>query len=159
MGMYVNPGNCGFAEIRNDAYVDKSGLIRLINETIDTPRRLTCVSRPRRFGKSFAAKMLCAYYDKTCDSSALFDDLQITADEKADRTDRQHRNRYDVIYLDMTNIIGKAGALNAVPFIEKSVTEELRNSYPKLKTGSVFDETLLHVTELTGNKFIMIVDE
>lgn len=159
MGMYVNPGNCGFAEIRNDAYVDKSGLIRLINETIDTPRRLTCVSRPRRFGKSFAAKMLCAYYDKTCDSSMLFDDLQIAADEKADGTGRQHRNRYDVIYLDMTNIIGKAGALNTVPFIEKSVTEELRNSYPEMKTGSVFDETLLHVTELTGSKFIMIVDE
>lgn len=38
-------------------------MISRINETIDTPRRLTCVSRPRRFGKSFAAQMLCAYYD------------------------------------------------------------------------------------------------
>ncbi len=49
--MYLNPGNSGFAGIRNDIYVDKSGLISLVNETIDTPRRLTCVSRPRRFGK------------------------------------------------------------------------------------------------------------
>ena len=65
MGMYLNPGNSGFAGIRKDIYVDKSGLIGLINETIGTPRRLTCVSRPRRFGKSFAAKMLCAYYDMT----------------------------------------------------------------------------------------------
>ena len=40
MGMYLNPGNRGFAVIRNDTYVDKSGLIGLINETIDTPRRL-----------------------------------------------------------------------------------------------------------------------
>lgn len=54
MGLYLNPGNSGFAGIRNDIYVDKSGLISLINETIETPRRLTCVSRPRRFGKSFA---------------------------------------------------------------------------------------------------------
>lgn len=76
MTMYVNPGNSGFAGIRNDIYVDKSGLISLINETIETPRRLTCISRPRRFGKSFAARMLCAYYDKTCDSSPLFDDLK-----------------------------------------------------------------------------------
>ncbi len=75
MGTYLNPGNSGFEAIRRSAYVDKSGLIGLINDTIGTMRKLTCVSRPRRFGKSFAAQMLCAYYDKTCDSSPLFDDL------------------------------------------------------------------------------------
>ena len=32
---------------------------------------------PRRFGKSYAAQMLCAYYDKTCDSHALFDGCRI----------------------------------------------------------------------------------
>ncbi len=37
MGMYLNPGNSGFAGIRNDTYVDKSGLIGLVNETIDPP--------------------------------------------------------------------------------------------------------------------------
>ena len=58
MGNYVNPGNEGFTVIRNGTYVDKTGLIRLVNQTIDTPRRLTCISRPRRFGKSFAAQML-----------------------------------------------------------------------------------------------------
>ena len=159
MGMYLNPGNSGFAGIRNDIYVDKSGLISLINETIETPRRLTCVSRPRRFGKSFAAKMLCAYYDKTCDSAVLFDDLKIAADESMNETYRQYLNRYDVIYLDMTNIMGKAGARNTVSFIQSSVTEELLKAYPNLKAGNVFDETLIHAVELTGNKFIMIIDE
>ena len=67
LGNYVNIGNEGFARIRNDVYVDKTGMIGLVNQTIDTSRCLTCISRPRRFGKSFAAKMLCAYYDKTCD--------------------------------------------------------------------------------------------
>ena len=46
MGTYINPGNSGFAGIRNDIYVDKSGLISLINQTIDTPRCLTCVADP-----------------------------------------------------------------------------------------------------------------
>ena len=77
MGIYLNPGNSGFAEIRNSTYVDKSGLIGLINDTIGTTQKLTCISRPRRFGKSFAAQMLCAYYDKTCDSAPLFADLEI----------------------------------------------------------------------------------
>ena len=108
MGTYLNPGNHGFSGIRNDLYVDKSGLIGLINDTIETPRRLTCVSRPRRFGKSFAAQMLCAYYDKTCDSSGLFEDLEIAANDI--ESHEKYRNKFDVIYLDITNImeIGRA---------------------------------------------------
>ena len=157
--MYLNPGNSGFVGIRNDIYVDKSGLISLINETIETPRRLTCVSRPRRFGKSFAAKMLCAYYDKTCDSSALFDNLKIAVDEKINQTYLKHLNKYNVIYLDMTNIMGKAGAGNAISYIQTSVTKELLAAYPEITAGTAFDETLLSAVELTNGKFIMIIDE
>ena len=159
MGAYLNPGNSGFTGIRNDIYVDKTGLIGLINKTIDTPRRLTCISRPRRFGKSFAAQMLCAYYDKTCDSSGLFDDLKIAGKDENSSTYKQHLNKYDVIYLDMTNIMGKAGAKNAVSFIQERVTKELLEAYPKLTAGNVFDELLIRAVELTGNKFIMIIDE
>ena len=105
MGTYLNPGNSGFQTVRSSRYVDKSGLIRLVNDTIGTKQKLTCVSRPRRFGKSFAAQMMCAYYDKTCDSSALFDDLVIAKDAHY----REHLNKYDVIYLDMTTVMGEVG--------------------------------------------------
>lgn len=159
MGMYLNPGNSGFTGIRNDLYVDKSGLISLVNEAIETPRRLICVSRPRRFGKSFAAKMLCAYYDRSCDSSKLFEDLAISTDDGMKTGCRQHMNQYDVLYLDMTNVMGKIEAENMLSFIEDCVTEELVLAYPGLKTGNTFDETLIHAVELTGNKFIMIIDE
>lgn len=67
MGVYLNPGNSGFVEILKSPYVDKTGLISLMNSTLGTKRKLVCISRPRRFGKSYAAQMLCAYYDKTCD--------------------------------------------------------------------------------------------
>ena len=33
MGIYLNPGNSGFTGIRNDIYVDKTGLIALANVT------------------------------------------------------------------------------------------------------------------------------
>lgn len=59
MGNYLNPGNSGFTRIRNDVYIDKTGLIGLVNQKIDTPSCLNCISRPRRFGKSFAAKKFC----------------------------------------------------------------------------------------------------
>ncbi|MEZ3486531.1 MAG: AAA family ATPase [Lachnospiraceae bacterium] len=52
---------------------------------------MTCVSRPRRSGKSYAAKMLCAYYDRSCDSSALFDDLEIAATRNLLPTGRRRR--------------------------------------------------------------------
>lgn len=80
MGMYLNIGNAGFQSVRKGIYVDKSGLIAFINSTLGTKDKLTCVSRPRRFGKSFATQMLCAYYDKSCDSRDLFDDLEIAKD-------------------------------------------------------------------------------
>ncbi len=73
MGIYLNPGNKAFRQIRNGLYVDKTGLADYINGTINTAANLTCFSRPRRFGKSFAAVMLAAYYDKTCDSRELFE--------------------------------------------------------------------------------------
>ncbi|MBR1932323.1 MAG: AAA family ATPase, partial [Prevotella sp.] len=75
MGMYINVGNAGFQRARNGEYVDKSELIAVINQTLFTEYSFSCVSRCRRFGKSMAAKMLCAYYDQSCDSRQLFADL------------------------------------------------------------------------------------
>ncbi len=155
MGIFLNPGNSGFARIRNDVYVDKTGLIGLVNQTIDTPGCLSCISRPRRFGKSFAAKMLCAYYDKTCDSAQLFGDLAIAKDTHY----RKYLNKYDVIYLDMTAVIGAVEKENIVSFIVENVTKELVMAYPGLEPQSTFFGTLANAAELTGNKFIAIIDE
>ena len=159
MGNYLNPGNSGFEGIRNDVYVDKTGLIGLVNQTINTPRRLSCISRPRRFGKSFAAKMLCAYYDKTCDSSALFDDLEIAVNPEVTGSYRQHLNKYDVIYLDMTTVMGETDKSGLISHIRQKVTEELQTAYPALRVDSSFSTTLINTVELTGNKFIVIIDE
>lgn len=92
-GRYVNPGNSAFQRILNAEYVDKTGLIGLINQRISSPESLVCVSRPRRFGKSFAAQMLCAYYDCSCDSRALFDGMLIARTEGYG----SHINRYNVV--------------------------------------------------------------
>ena len=82
MGFYVNPKNRGFWEsIRSKIYVDKTGLIACTNEYINTEQKFICVSRPRRFGKSMALKMLAAYYSRGCDSADLFAGLQIEREE------------------------------------------------------------------------------
>ncbi|MDE5825338.1 MAG: AAA family ATPase, partial [Lachnospiraceae bacterium] len=156
MGTYLNPGNSGFAGILNDLYVDKTGLVALINNSIETPRRLTCISRPRRFGKSFAAQMLCAYYDRTCDSSDLFHDKVISKDKSY----QKFLNKYNVIYVDMTYIkpfTDNYRMLSA--YLSGKITEELKGSYPALVVSNELPATMISAVELTGNKFIMIIDE
>ena len=73
MGICLNPGNEGFkSAVCSKIYIDKTGLLEYTNSVLDTEQRYICVSRPRRFGKSIAAEMLVAYYDKSCDSKELF---------------------------------------------------------------------------------------
>ena len=87
-----------------EEYVDKSGLISLLNGTLDSTRGLTCISRPRRFGKSYVTQMLGAYYDRSCDAEELFKDLVISKDPSF----QEHLNRYIVISLDITNFVSQA---------------------------------------------------
>ena len=155
MGTYLNPGNSGFARALQSQYVDKTGLIDVVNHTIGTARNLTCISRPRRFGKSYAAQMLCAYYDRTVDSHVLFQNLIISRSEDYEK----HLNQYDVIYVDMTNVMGKTKQECFVPFLVGAITEELLAEYHATRIGNAFDETLLNVVEQTGKRLIMIIDE
>jgi hypothetical protein len=156
MGNYLNIGNDGFRKVINGRYVDKTGLIAYINSTLETPLKLTCVSRPRRFGKSFAAQMLCAYYDKGCDSRELFDGLKITSDKSFNK----YLNKYDVIYLDITTLIsGVSDIKSIVSEIRKKVISEVRDAYPDVKHDDTIHETLSNVAEATGNKFFIIIDE
>ena len=50
MGRYINKGNEAFRQARNSEYVDKSGLIAVVNKTLFTRQKLSCVTRSRRFG-------------------------------------------------------------------------------------------------------------
>lgn len=95
MDSYLNPGNKGFYESLNSAiYVDKTGLIEKTNAVLNTRQKFMCVSRPRRFGKSMAADMLAAYYERDVDSSKLFDSLSISRTESY----REHKYVYRILH-------------------------------------------------------------
>ena len=69
MGRFVNPDSSAFQVALNSRiYVDKTGLLEYTNSVLDTTNAYICNSRPRRFGKSYAANMLSAYYSKGADS-------------------------------------------------------------------------------------------
>lgn len=158
MGIYINKGNEGFRSAINSDYVDKTGMIKVINKTLNTERRYTCVTRSRRFGKSMAADMLCAYYDKSCDSRQLFEGL---AAETIDSFE-QHLNKYPVLKLDITNFTTKyKNNSEIISLLQEDVTEELLRVYPDIKLGERDDlmDVLIKIVAVTGEKFICVIDE
>ena len=154
MGMYVNPGNEGFARIlANGSYVDKTGLIALVSAVVDTSDNMVCVTRPRRFGKTFAAESLVAYYSVGCDSRELFEGLEISRDPSFG----QHLNAYNVVRLDMSAFSEKEDVAGAVT---DRLIGELRREYSDvtLRTEAI-DLAFNDVVDATGRRFVFVVDE
>ena len=156
MGNYINIGNAGFRRVRNSEYVDKSGLIAVVNNTLFTERSFSCVSRSRRFGKSVAAKMLCAYYDQSCDSCGLFADLKIAQDPSFEK----HLNKYPVIYLDMTSFTTRFHDEQIVDSVECELRKDIQRAYLDVHADdSDLMKLLLAISEQTGQQFVFIIDE
>lgn len=156
MGTYLNPGNSSFAEILTGEYIDKTALVSVINNTIGTKKKLTCISRPRRFGKSYAAQMLCAYYDRTVDSHEMFAPWTISSLPGYE----EHINKYNVIYLDMAGIKSFCDNYrNLVPYVKERITLELSLSDAQIRIDTDFLTTLVNAVEAQKSKFIMIIDE
>lgn len=155
MGMYLNIGNGNFQTSLNEEYVDKSLIIAEFNRRIDKKSKLVCISRPRRFGKSMMAQMLCAYYDKTCDSHELFKNLKISKDESYEK----YLNKYPVIYLDITWFVSSCGDIkNVLNFLQRKVIAEIKKIYPDAD-GESLSEVIASAAITYKEKFIIIIDE
>ena len=158
MGIYFNPGNEGFRVAAGSRiYVDKTGLIGCTNEVLNTEQMYICVSRPRRFGKSMALKMLAAYYGYGCDSEELFRGRKIEADPSF----REHLNRYDVIFLNMQQFLIESEPGRVTEYLEQEVCRELRREYGGLleEKEAKLAAMLRQIYAATGRKFVLLVDE
>ena len=153
--MFVNVDNRLFQIVRNSEYVDKSEIITLTNQVIDTEERFICVTRPRRFGKSVTVKMLNAYYSKGCDSKALFSDLKIASSPDFEK----HLNQHDVIYLDMTEFADNKDNGNMyLENLDTDVVSELKDTYPECFDKDK-DYSLPEAIFCLKKRFIFIIDE
>ena len=159
MGRFVNPDNSAFqAALNSRIYVDKTGLIACMNNILDSTDAYICNSRPRRFGKSYAANMLAAYYSKGCNSEEMFSGLDISRESDF----RTHLNKHDVIHLDIQWFLANCvDAAHVAAYITSSVLAELREIYPSVLTenAATLPNALSQVKEKTGQKFIIIIDE
>ncbi len=160
MGVFLNPGPQMLRRGRaSSIYVDKSMLIAQLNSVINTERLYVCVSRPRRFGKSMAANMVSAYYDRTVDGSVEFAGLAVALDPSFDR----ERNRYDVLKLNMQDFWTKSqhDIDTAIADLGKSVLFDLLLEYNDLRFRD--EKSLVDVMgdlyAQTGRQFVVVIDE
>ena len=158
MGLYIDQGNYSFAQaVRDEIYVDKSALISYLNRMLCTRRKFVCVTRPRRFGKSLAAQMLCAYYDRSCDSRPLFEQLAIAKDE----TFETHLNKYPVISFDVHEERSRVSdGMAFVPWLQNRILCELAEKWPDCMTDcTTVPEALAKINAKTGIQFVVSLDE
>lgn len=159
MGFYLNPTADGFESLlKTGLYVDKTELIAYVNQALGSDRKLICVSRPRRFGKTSAAKMLEAYYSKGAASRGLFQNLKIGSSAGFE----EHLNQYDVLSLDIAWFLSNAADVReVVSDIQKEVIEELEESFPGcVRAGTKsLPKALSQISVKTNRKFFVIIDE
>ncbi len=129
MAIYLNPGYKKFQQaIDSEIYVDKTEMIDYLNSIVDTEQRYVSVSRPRRFGKSIAANMLCAYYGKG-DSREIFEKKKIAEHENWDR----YLNEFDVIRIVMTRFVKRNVTVqDALTKMQINVCRDICKQYPEV---------------------------
>ena len=131
MGSYLNPGNFSFrGSLRSKIYVDKSKLIAKTNEVLCTEQKYICVSRPRRFGKSMAANMLAAYYDRSENTEDLFQNLAISREKSYE----ENLNQYDVIKINMQEFLSMAGTIEKMlEMLKDYLVVDFEEAYPEVR--------------------------
>ena len=160
MALYLNVGNESFQELLNSIiYVDKSPLIEILNRSIKTKNKYFCLSRPRRFGKSVTAQMICSYYAKGQDCSPLFDDLEIASFDDY----KKHLNQYDVISINISDEFSRAShnVKSMTDILTKSIVRELKEEYPNcvISSPEFLDLTLQEVYNYSKVPFVFVIDE
>ena len=100
--MYAMPvGVDNFREMvsRDYYFVDKTNFIK---ELLDNKNKVTLITRPRRFGKTLAMRMLQEFFDLNSADRNLFAGLKISS---AGEEYMQHRSKYPVVFFSFKDII------------------------------------------------------
>ncbi len=152
----LNVGADKYCELRRGSvFFDKTMLISYTNSVIETAQKYICFSRPRRFGKTAAADMLNAYYDRTVDGKKVFTGLKISSHSSFDL----RRNKYDVIFLNMQDFLSESSGFDDfMEEIKRSIIEDLVENY-NININESITEILQETYRRNQRKFVFIVDE
>ena len=163
MGLYLNPNADAFQMgLNTEIYVDKSLILSELNKLVSSQGNFVCLSRPRRFGKSMAGNMISAYYSKGCDTREVFSQMKLGQEPGFDK----YLNKFNVIKLDLNgwyqNTKKKNTHASLIEQIDKIVAEEFKEQFQNIvfwNDEDSIDKCISKVYKLTGEKFVIIIDE
>lgn len=165
MGIYLNPGKENYQmTINSEIFVDKSEMLLYLNSVVNTQQRFVCVSRPRRFGKTIAADMICAYYDREADSRTMFEKLKL-ADKNISDTKQNwdvYLGKFDVLRFVITDFMGDCASVSEmIQNITDEISEDLLETYPELKSDKKLSlrSILSKIYGKTKRQFVIVIDE
>ena len=168
MGQYLNPGSQRYQmTVNSKIFVDKTEMILYLNSILNTQQRFVSVSRPRRFGKSIAADMVCAYYDREANDRELFEKRMLskcsqTGAESEEIIWDKYLGKFDVIRIVMTKFVKKNVTVReALEKMQRLVIRDYKKAYPDV---ALFDEndliqTLEDVYAENDRQVVVVIDE
>lgn len=159
MGSYLNPSVRSFEmALNSQIFIDKSGLIEITNQSMNSLQRFICVSRPRRFGKSMAMDMLAAYYGKGIDTDRLFCNLKIGKAESY----KKCLNQYEVLKINMQDFLSATNSMDEMlGMFSKYLIYDLLDDYQEVRFRDennliqVMKDVYAHI----GCPFVILIDE
>ena len=168
MGTYLNPGRAAYEEaVNSEIFVDKSEMIQYLNTVVKTKQKYVSVSRPRRFGKTMAADMICAYYGREADSRELFAGCKLAQCAASGASGRTlawdaYLGQFDVIRLVMTRFFKKGVTVSqALDKLRQLVLREIKRAYPDMEyfDDSDFVQTMEDVYASSDVQLVVVIDE
>ena len=103
--------------------------------------------------------MLCAYYDRSCDSRSLFENLEIAKDPSFEK----YLNKFPVIKLDITDFTTQfKDDPTIIDKMQEALKADVREAYPNIIRDDFKDdfmEMLIRINQATGDSFIIVIDE
>ena len=163
MGTYLNPGKAGYEDsVMSEIFIDKSDMINHLNSVVSTEQKYICISRPRRFGKTIATKMICAYYDRTADSREMFEKLNVATKAEEGVQWDINLGRFDVIRIIMTDFVEDGFTVkDALDELTNEVVDELLEAFPDIhfEKRPSLSKAMGKIFASTGRKFVIVIDE
>ncbi|MCD8109601.1 MAG: ATP-binding protein [Clostridiales bacterium] len=176
MGFYLN--SAGAHEMFCDDcagtyYVDKSAILNDLVPIVEMGENLavaaggngkksikyTCITRPRRFGKTMMANMISAYFGRGADSSSQFAHMKASSCEWYQR----HLNAHNVIHISFNDMPDELTTYaQYIGRIKKMLLRDLQMEYPDagIESDDAVWDALTMVFEYCGReKFIFVLDE
>ncbi len=159
---YINtdaPANKYLKAAAMDYFIDKSDLISEVVSAMKSGVPYLCVTRPRRFGKSYGANMVASFFGKAGSMRDFFSSQKVGKDSAA----MAYCGKYDVVYLRGDKVTTKhVSGEKYVELIRNRLFSELKVLYPQAEISPDADMSDVFSSiceEYDDASLVFVVDE